>query len=354
MIKKLKEYIDYETFIMNVTNRIQLHENIIIDSFISNTCNLKCPHCYFLDYKPIRNPLLFGDWSRLIGDFMEQGVRHFHFSGKEPFCDERIPAILSSLDSVAKERKLIYGFVSNGTCFNSEDINSLLNSNLSYLEISIDGNYEYDSKIRGASHYSIIKNNIIGVKDRSKINMTSTIFHDNHQELEEMICEFAELGINKFNFAPFCTFAKEKLQPTNEIGVSSMLLFIERCLMILKKIAKQKPIDIRICLTKKQALNLFKNDNLLSNKISDFILNGKEIIYIINGNILEINYPLLNIPYLYQMVITHDGFVIPCADDIHYEKIYEMSLGNVLDCSTNEIMTKREKYITDYLRDAFS
>ena len=48
------------------------------------------------------------------------------------------------------------------------------------------------------------------------------------------------------------------------------------------------------------------------------------------GNkVLEFSYPLLSIPFLNELVVTHDGYIISCADDIHYKYLDKIALPNV-------------------------
>ena len=47
MIGNLKKYIDKVSFMEHIDAKLRQNEPMIIDSFVSNKCNLKCRHCYF-------------------------------------------------------------------------------------------------------------------------------------------------------------------------------------------------------------------------------------------------------------------------------------------------------------------
>ena len=53
MIGNLKKYIDKVSFMEHIDAKLRQNEPMIIDSFVSNKCNLKCRHCYFGDARPI-------------------------------------------------------------------------------------------------------------------------------------------------------------------------------------------------------------------------------------------------------------------------------------------------------------
>ena len=51
MIGNLKKYIDKASFMEHIDAKLRQNEPMIIDSFVSNKCNLKCRHCYFGRYR---------------------------------------------------------------------------------------------------------------------------------------------------------------------------------------------------------------------------------------------------------------------------------------------------------------
>lgn len=348
MLNKLKAYIDKDAFTENVLFQMKQYDKLVIDSFVSNTCNLSCSHCYFLDYKPIEKALTYEQWRRVLRNFAHYGVKHFHFSGKEPFCDNRVSKLLSMLDK--EFPTLYYGLVTNGTKADAQYINTLLETSLSYIEISIEGSSNFNKSIRGYDHYKIVEKLIGNINDKSKINMTSTIFPNNLNELQEMIEYFHSLGVSKFNFAPYTSFIRKQFLPIQETHIETVMNFIRRCHSFLEEeIDKSSSVDIRICLTPNQCYELFVSENILSPQIDDYVYKGKDIVFHIGNHILEINFPLLSIPYMSQIVVTHDGYTIPCADDIHYEDFYKFSLGNLAKMSIEDIFSEREKFILNYI-----
>ena len=98
-------------------------------------------------------------------------------------------------------------------------------------------------------------------------------------------------------------------------------------------------IDIRICMTKAMAYELFLKENILTGKIEEYVYRGNKMKYQRGNKVLEFSYPLLSIPFLNELVVTHDGYIISCADDIHYKYLDKIALPNV-----NIVKTVCQKY----------
>lgn len=351
MLSLLSKYIDKDAFIESIIQKAKCHSNIIFDSFVSNSCNLSCTHCYFLDYKPSLAPITSERWSQVIDECIENGIKHFHFSGKEPFCDKRIYSLLAKLDSLVSDNRIFYGVVSNGTAVQPSKYIELLNSNISYLEISIEGSDYYNNSIRGKSHFEKVDELIREINDKTKINITSTVSESNIDSLIEMMQYMIKQGISKFNIAPLLCFKKERLKPVKNVNTDTMVRLYTECCKLLSSLGKEveDSIDVRICLSQEQAYHLFINRNSLSDYIEKHIYEGREMVSYIGQHIIEINYPLLQIPFLSQLVATHDGYIISCADDIHFKDIDRISLGNIKNESIQHILTTRELFIKDFL-----
>lgn len=356
MIKKLKKYIDKSSFIEHVNVRMQQNESVIIDSFISNTCNLKCKHCYFGDTHPLSEAIPLKRWKSFLQEAIELNVKHFHFSGKESFLDNRIFEILDMLSKNKEDKKIFYGVVSNGRSMDSRGYDEILASNISYLEISLEGSGEYNDLIRGKNGYNIVYDLIENIGNRNKINITSTLFEDNGNDLLSMLLAFWKLGINKFNFAPIMYYVPFEIQASRSLSCKSLLDFVSICFDFINHDSTPDFIDIRICMTREMAYELFVNENILTEKINEHIYKGKKMEYQKGNKIIEFSYPLLNIPFLNELVITHDGYILSCADDIHYKYINEIALPNmnIMKNSFEEILQARKGFIIDYLEKELS
>ena len=106
MIGNLKKYIDKASFMEHIDAKLRQNEPMIIDSFVSNKCNLKCRHCYFGDARPISESVSLARWRSFLDEAIGMGMKHFHFSGKESFLDNRIFDILNLLAEYKEDRKI--------------------------------------------------------------------------------------------------------------------------------------------------------------------------------------------------------------------------------------------------------
>ena len=112
---------------------------------LTEKCNLKCKHCYQnLDY--IKKELNLKTKLKIIDDFVKfcrkiERKPRFSFTGGEPFlikkqlytllayCKKNYPTIESSI-------------LTNGTLITEKDISILKSSNISYIQVSLDGAFE--------------------------------------------------------------------------------------------------------------------------------------------------------------------------------------------------------------------
>lgn len=351
MIGNLKKYIDKASFMEHIDAKLRQNEPMIIDSFVSNKCNLKCRHCYFGDARPISESVSLARWRRFLDEAIGMGMKHFHFSGKESFLDNRIFDILNLLAEYKEDRKIFYGVVSNGMSMDIQGYDEVLATNISYLEISLEGSGKYNDLIRGENGYNTVYELIENVEHRDKINITSTIFDDNGADLLSMLLAYWKLGVDKFNFAPIMYYSPFEMKPLKSLSCESLLGFVSLCLDFMNNDNSPDAIDIRICMTKAMAYELFLKENILTGKIEEYIYRGNKMKYQRGNKVLEFSYPLLSIPFLNELVVTHDGYIISCADDIHYKYLDKIALPNVniVKNSFAEILQARNEFILCYL-----
>jgi len=147
----LTEYVSFDS--VDYESNIS---NLIVDLFISDKCNLCCKHCYFGNSHTIGIPLSIEQWKSVIDLLYNEGVRHFHISGRESSLDNRVIEIISH---IKKKENTFSGLVSNGTgpmVF----YKSLIKEGVDYLEFSIDGTESTHNFIRGKAVYSQVINTL--------------------------------------------------------------------------------------------------------------------------------------------------------------------------------------------------
>jgi len=119
--------------------------------YLTNRCNLSCPHCYMFSGKPLGNELKTKEILKLIFDYktIAQGTS-ITLSGGEPSLHADFDLIVKESSNLGLEVKIL----TNGTQFSSERIESLAKYIYS-VQISIDGfSEESNSQIRGRGNFS--------------------------------------------------------------------------------------------------------------------------------------------------------------------------------------------------------
>lgn len=100
---------------------------------VSNSCNLRCKHCFVCAGNKKSNEMSKEEKYRAIDKIYELGVKKISFSGGEPLMDKNIFEYMS----YAKEKKLKIGFLTNGLMLDDEKIKTLENFKIDSLSISL-------------------------------------------------------------------------------------------------------------------------------------------------------------------------------------------------------------------------
>lgn len=118
--------------------------------YLTNKCNLRCPHCYMFSGNPIQGEITTDEVLKLVKDYriIAKGET-ITISGGEPTVRPDFTLIVKT----AKELGLQVSVLSNGTLFKDDEVQELANY-IDSLQISIDGFSEKsNSKIRGKGNF---------------------------------------------------------------------------------------------------------------------------------------------------------------------------------------------------------
>lgn len=119
--------------------------------YLTNRCNLSCPHCYMFSGKDSGNELKTQEIKKLICDFAQIGKgTTITFSGGEPTIRTDFDEIVMTAYELGLEVKLL----TNGTQLSLERI-VFLSKYISSVQISIDGySEESNAAIRGKGNFA--------------------------------------------------------------------------------------------------------------------------------------------------------------------------------------------------------
>jgi hypothetical protein len=126
-------------------------------------CNLACQYCYLSDRVEEPGKLPLDQLHEKLTELAAFGTKLFAFIGKEPLADKRAVTLLKELNLVrGANGGFRTGLVTNGTLVERR-LDQLVEADVSYIDISVDGLGEAENSLRGGSVISRIKAGIRSV-----------------------------------------------------------------------------------------------------------------------------------------------------------------------------------------------
>lgn len=328
----LTEYVSFDSvgYESNISN-------LIVDLFISDKCNLCCKHCYFGDSHTIGIPLSIEQWKSVIDLLYNKGVRHFHISGRESSLDNRVIEIISYIKN---KENTFSGLVSNGTgpmAF----YKSLIKEGIDYLEFSIDGTESTHNFIRGKAVYSQVMNTLNSLSQFSDIIDISTCLNENSiDDFFSIIDLCSDIGIKKFFATPFLASGNGNFFKSFSISPYNYSKLMENSFAYLKS-RPNKQIILKYCVPHEITLPLIKKGDFFKQILISYLTDQSELLYSVDGNLIQIALNLLDIKFLHNISITSDGEVIPCSDYIGDRNYLRYSIGNIVKDEIDTIVQNR-------------
>ncbi|QXM05426.1 radical SAM/SPASM domain-containing protein [Crassaminicella indica] len=194
-----------ETFIKVVTQieakcfenkNISRDDSVNMFVYLTNSCNLRCPHCYVYAGEKDEKELNLDEWKKIIGDFKKRGGDNITFSGGEVTMREDLIDILK----FTKELNIKTTVLTNGTIW-SEELIIKASKYIDEIQISIDGYDEKsNAKIRGKGNFQ----KAIDTVDRFyelgvKLSIAVTPLYEDIDNFIIRFEDFAKSMIKKYN-----------------------------------------------------------------------------------------------------------------------------------------------------------
>lgn len=151
----------------------------MLNIYLTNACNLRCPHCFMRSGQPFKNELPKDEWLRILSEFKAEGGESVTFSGGEPLMNRDFDAILRHASTIG----LATTVLSNGILWTKDRIDALAPF-ISEIQISIDG-FDEDSnaKIRGVGHFDrVVRNVILMANSGIRTSVATTFTFKNLQD----------------------------------------------------------------------------------------------------------------------------------------------------------------------------
>ena len=163
----------------------------MLNIYLTNACNLRCPHCFMKAGKRLANELTKDEWISVLREFKECGGTAVTLTGGEPTMHPGFRTIIES----AHEMGLQLTVLTNGILWNDELIDEL-SSCMAEVQISIDGvDDASNAKIRQAGTFETLVRNVIRFsRNGVRVSVATTFTNDNIDAAEH----YAEL-VNRIN-----------------------------------------------------------------------------------------------------------------------------------------------------------
>lgn len=185
---------------------VQNKKRLVLQFHITGRCNLRCKHCYRAEGDV--EPLSYDDIKKVIEQFVDlldefkrvnQNKKrgHINITGGEPFIRDDIIKILELLGSY--NRSFTYGVLSNGSFINEEMIGVLKATNVSFVQLSIDGDRKTHDYLRTQGDYDRVFSTAQTLVDngiRTYISFTANT--KNYKYIPIVAKECRKRKINKF------------------------------------------------------------------------------------------------------------------------------------------------------------
>jgi len=126
--------------------------------YITNSCNLRCKHCYMYSGNAYSNELSLDQWKEIIKSYIDNKGKEIIFCGGEPLILKYFAELIKCTKEYSFDIKI--RVFTNGSFINNYPIN-FFNKYVDELQISIDGPFEeLHDEIRGKGHFRIIMKNV--------------------------------------------------------------------------------------------------------------------------------------------------------------------------------------------------
>ena len=181
------------------------HNRLVLQFHITGRCNLRCKHCYRTEGDV--ETLTFKDIINVIDQFITlrkkynalQGIKkrgHINLTGGEPFFRKDIKDIIKYIGE--HRTQITYGILSNGSFIDEEIIDLLKKTEVSFVQLSIDGDKETHDGLRAPGDYvRVFKTAEMLEKAGIRTYISFTANKDNYKHLSKVANECRRKHITK-------------------------------------------------------------------------------------------------------------------------------------------------------------
>lgn len=182
---------------------------------LTNKCNLRCLHCLNSSGNEDPAALPTEKIFQLIDDLKKINVTKMYLTGGEPSLHPDFNAIVNYI----KSKDIEIALASNG--MDIADKISIIKETISNVSVSLDGIGELHDKFRGTqgSFDNLIKSISLLRSNGIKVRISSMVWRENIDQLEQMILLAKEMGVYRIHFSMLVS-AGRAADNVNEIALA--------------------------------------------------------------------------------------------------------------------------------------
>ena len=300
---------------------------------VNNACNLACRHCYLQVDRLTGPELTLEERFRLVESVFDQKTELVCLSGKEVFLGNRGLEMLRLLSAAKRARnaRTRIGLITNGTLIERHR-ETILASELDYLDISVDGvevDHDYN---RGAGAFAAMRPNlewaVNHLGERFFVNMT--LNRRNSPRLVDAVAAFHHLGVQTVG----CGFYHPLPYTDPDLALSDANHdAIFETLHDLELIPTHGPLTVLLEVDVQSVpamLAFMRSDWFLSEELS---VDERGSFYVertlSNGVRVQVRFAPLPLIIYKSVRISFEGNYIAAEDTVDAKRYAERSLGNV-------------------------
>ncbi|MBF0109053.1 MAG: radical SAM protein [Magnetococcales bacterium] len=316
-----------------------------VSYFVNNACDLGCRHCY-VGYDTVGRGLSEELWSNVFDDLIGLGALTFGAVGKEPLVGwTKTQVVLRHLrDRRHAVANLRFGLVTNLTRLTPEigrDLDDLMPD---YMDVSIDGNRDVHDALRGKGTYDRTVANLERLSDelRQRVFISFTLGAHNASCLPDLLQMMGRLKFGRLLISPYVgpTFGNDLYLPVaKQVEIAAELVQksktpLASCSGVhvyVKSDVTTTPEFARE-LTRAGLIDI---DRLLVDDYGVLVTEHS----LPRNNVVFFNYQPCDPSFVNAIRITHDGYVVRCADMFHADAA-SRAIGHVRQTGIGDILRK--------------
>lgn len=179
------------------------HKELLLQWHISDSCNLRCKHCYQSDYKTsdlsfVQLMSIYDQFIEMIQEFQKFNfVRaHINVTGGEPFYRDDFLDIVEKFN--LNKHLHSFAILSNGIFITKEIAIQLKAYNVSYVQVSLEGSENTHDAIRGNSSFQKAISGIQNLVDAKIQTVVSfTVHKQNYLDFSEVVEICRKIGVHR-------------------------------------------------------------------------------------------------------------------------------------------------------------